>query len=143
MSTYKKILVAVDSSDEAVEVLEAAKGLPGIQDAEVSVVHVAQHPQAAYGQWVVYLPVSERQLQEQLLEKLGERVAKSGLQVASTHVEFGRAIDEILNIAKSDGSDLIVIGSHGRHGIKLILGSTANGVLHRAECDVLAVRVSE
>ncbi|MBT4521893.1 MAG: universal stress protein [Halieaceae bacterium] len=143
MSTYKKILVAVDSSDEAVEVLEAAKGLPGIQDAEVSVVHVAQHPQAAYGQWVVYLPVSERQLQEQLLEKLGERVAKSGLQVASTRVEFGRAIDEILNIAKSDGSDLIVIGSHGRHGIKLILGSTANGVLHRAECDVLAVRVSE
>ena len=38
-------------------------------------------------------------------------------------------------------ADLIVVGSHGRHGIALLLGSTANGVLHGAPCDVLAVRV--
>jgi len=34
-----------------------------------------------------------------------------------------------------------VVGSHGRHGLALLLGSTANGVLHGASCDVLAVRV--
>ena len=143
MSVYKKILVAVDSSDEAVQVLQAAKALPGIEQAEVSVLHVAEHPQAAYGQWLVYLPINEGQLQEKLLERLDERVKKSGLEAANTQVEFGRAIDEILITANNEKSDVIVIGSHGRHGIKLLLGSTANGVLHRAECDVLAVRISE
>ncbi|MEO1899758.1 MAG: universal stress protein, partial [Methylococcales bacterium] len=39
--------------------------------------------------------------------------------------------------------DLIVVGSHGRHGLALLLGSTANGVLHHAVCDVLAVRLSD
>ncbi len=38
-------------------------------------------------------------------------------------------------------ADLIVLGTHGRHGLGLILGSTANGVLHGASCDVLAVRI--
>jgi universal stress protein A len=37
--------------------------------------------------------------------------------------------------------DLIIIGSHGRHGIRILLGSTANAILHSAKCDVLAVRV--
>ncbi|MCP4009678.1 MAG: universal stress protein, partial [Proteobacteria bacterium] len=35
------------------------------------------------------------------------------------------------------------LGSHGRHGLGLLLGSTANGVLHLAQCDVLAVRVRD
>jgi universal stress protein A len=38
-------------------------------------------------------------------------------------------------------ADLIVIGTHGRHGLGLLLGSTANGVLHGVKRDVLAVRV--
>jgi universal stress protein A len=143
MSAYRKVLIAVDSSDEAIQVLQAAKALPELEKAEVSVLHVAEHPQAAYGQWLVYLPINEGQLQDKLLERLDERVEKSGLKAAKTQVEFGRAIDEILVTAKNEEADLIVIGSHGRHGIKLVLGSTANGVLHRAECDVLAVRVCE
>ena len=143
MSAYKNVLVAVDSSDEAIQVLQAARDLPDIEQAEVSVLHVAEHPQAAYGQWLVYLPINEGQLQDKLLERLDERVAQSGLKADRTQVEFGRAIDEILVTAKNAAADLIVIGSHGRHGIKLLLGATANGVLHRAECDVLAVRVAE
>jgi universal stress protein A len=143
MSAYRKVLIAVDSSDEAIQVLQAAMALPEIEKAEVSVLHVAEHPQAAYGQWLVYLPINEGQLQDKLLERLEERVEKSGLKAAKIQVEFGRAIDEILVTAKNEETDLIVIGSHGRHGIKLVLGSTANGVLHRAECDVLAVRVCE
>ncbi len=48
---------------------------------------------------------------------------------------------EIASYAEENNIDLIVIGSHGCHGISLIFGSTANAVLHRAKCDVLAVRV--
>ena len=43
--------------------------------------------------------------------------------------------------AQKLNADLIVVGSAGRHGMRLLLGSTANAVLHSAECDVLAVRV--
>jgi len=50
---------------------------------------------------------------------------------------------EIHTLANEIGADLIVVGSHGRHGLALLLGSTANGVLHGAPCDVLAVRVGD
>jgi len=46
-------------------------------------------------------------------------------------------------VADEQGADLIIVGSHGRHGLALLLGSTANGVLHGAACDVLAVRVGK
>lgn len=49
----------------------------------------------------------------------------------------------ILEQAKKLHTDLIVMGSHGRHGISLLLGSTANGVIHHAQCDVFVVRVKE
>lgn len=143
MSLYQKVLVAVDSSEEAIQVLQAAREVPGIENATVEVIHVAEKPQAAYGQWIVYLPISESDLQQKLLERLQQRVTASGLRANSVRVEFGRATDQILEEAGNQHADLIVIGSHGRHGIKLVLGSTANGVLHRAPCDVLAVRIAQ
>ena len=143
MSLYQKVLVAVDSSEEAIQVLQAAGDVPGIENASVEVIHVAEKPQAAYGQWIVYLPISESDLQEKLLERLEQRVKASGLKAGSVRVEFGRASDRILEEAGNQHTDLIVVGSHGRHGIKLVLGSTANAILHRAKCDVLAVRIAE
>jgi universal stress protein A len=47
------------------------------------------------------------------------------------------------NLAKQTDIDLIVVGSHGRHGLALIFGSTSNSVLHGASCDVLAVRIAD
>ena len=45
--------------------------------------------------------------------------------------------------AALEACDLIVVGSHGRHGLALLLGSTANDVLHGAPCDVLAVHLKK
>jgi universal stress protein A len=50
---------------------------------------------------------------------------------------------EIVSIAEREQVDLIVLGSHGRHGLALLLGSTANSVLHNASCDVMAVRLRD
>lgn len=58
-------------------------------------------------------------------------------------VRIGVPKFEITAMANEIGADLIVLGSHGRHGWRLILGSTANGVLHLAEADVLAVRIGK
>ena len=73
---------------------------------------------------------------EQLQQKLG-------LESSTLVVELGNAAVEIVRYADENNVDLIVLGSHGRHGVKLLLGSTANGVLHHANCDVLAVRISD
>lgn len=140
---YKKVLVGVDSSDEAGQVLSAVAGWPWIADAEISVLHVAEHPPLSYGQWMVYLPIDESEVEAHLLKRVEERVEASGLKPHDCRIVFGRPIDTILDEAEEGGFDLIVVGSHGRHGVKLLLGSTANGVLHRARCDVIAIRIRE
>ena len=56
---------------------------------------------------------------------------------------MGPTKSQIQEIAESIGIDLIICGSHGRHGLSLLLGSTANAVLHHATCDVLAIRIKE
>ena len=68
---------------------------------------------------------------------------KHGIDVEHQIIVLGKPEVEIHGAAKDLGTDLIVIGSHGRHGIALLMGSTANGVLHGASCDVLAVRVGK
>ena len=78
-----------------------------------------------------------------LLKKVEDRVSDSGLQPVDCRIVFGRPIETLLEEAEQGGYDLIVVGSHGRHGVKLLLGSTANGVLHRAKCDVLSIRIRE
>ena len=69
----------------------------------------------------------------------------SQLNVAeeNPHIVLGQPAKEMHRIASEDGVDLIVVGSHGRHGLALIFGSTSNSVLHGANCDVLAVRITE
>ncbi|PIE36321.1 MAG: universal stress protein UspA, partial [Gammaproteobacteria bacterium] len=57
------------------------------------------------------------------------------------HVVLGRPETEIHALADTIDADLVVMGCHGRFGLALLLGSTANGVLHGTKCDVLAVRV--
>jgi universal stress protein A len=74
------------------------------------------------------------------LAELGENL---GVAEDSRWLEMGSPKSEIVRVAQENKVDLIVIGSHGRHGLALLLGSTANGVLHHATCDVLAVRLQE
>ena len=83
----------------------------------------------------------QNQLEEQAKGRL-EAIGK-GLNITQKdqHVIIGQPAHEMHRFATENGVDLIVVGSHGRHGLSLILGSTSTGVLHGSECDVLAVRV--
>ena len=56
---------------------------------------------------------------------------------------IGAPAPQIVDSAKDLGVDLIVVGSHGKHGLGLLLGSTANGILHHAHCDVLTIRIKD
>jgi universal stress protein A len=68
---------------------------------------------------------------------------RHGIGADRRHVVLGQPEVEIHAKAEEIGADLIVVGSHGRYGLALLMGSTANGVLHGASCDVLAVRVGK
>ncbi len=59
------------------------------------------------------------------------------------HVRIGDPVAVILEIAEEIGASLVLLGSHGRRGLALLMGSTANGVMHGSSCDVLAVRVGK
>ena len=141
MSEYKKVLVAVDLSAESNTVLEKARAIAG--DTMLSLVHVVEPLAYAYGGDIpMDLTEVQQQLQQQAkvqLEKLGH---KAGIPMDRQHVLMGQPTAEIHRLAAESECDLIVLGSHGRKGLALLLGSTANGVLHGARCDVLAVRVA-
>lgn len=144
MVAYKKILVAIDISAEAEQVLQAAADIAVANQSAISIIHVTDSPVSPYSQWSDYVvPVTENQIRESLFKKLAALVEEVGLSKSLITIEFGRAIDVIIDKAETEQAELIVIGSHGRHGIKVLLGSTANGVLHHANCDVLSVRVRE
>jgi universal stress protein A len=76
-------------------------------------------------------------------QKLAEFANHLKRDTQQQFLEQGDARDEIIRVAEENQIDLIVIGSHGRHGLALLLGSTANAVLHHARCDVLAVRLMD
>jgi universal stress protein A len=84
-------------------------------------------------------------VQEEIYKQAEKQMRKLGtkwdIPEERQHVVIGRPESEIHTLAQDLGADLVVVGSHGRHGLALIFGSTANGVLHGASCDVLAVRV--
>ena len=83
------------------------------------------------------------EIHQQATQQLEKFAAKHNIPEGNRHVVLGQPEVEIHAKAEEIGADLIVVGSHGRYGLALLMGSTANGVLHGAHCDVLAVRVGE
>ena len=141
---YQHILLAIDLTDESQQVSDKAVALAQQGSAKLSLIHVIEPLSFAYGGDV---PMDLSTIQEQLDEHAQQRLetfsSQLGIPIEQLHVVSGHTESEIHRIAKEIEADLIVVGSHGRHGLSLLLGSTANGVLHGAKCDVLAVRVHE
>jgi universal stress protein A len=143
MADYQHILVAIDFSSETDYVVDRALALAANQGAKVSFIHVVEYTGYLYPPDTP-LPL-DVDLEQQFVDKATANLLSlaEGREVsdAPCYVEVGSPMQEIVNTAHAHGVDLIVIGSHGRHGLQRILGSTASGVLHLSTCDVLAVRV--
>ena len=144
MAHYSHILLAVDLSNEAGQVAERGQRLSELYDAALSIVHVIEPVSYTYG-GDIPLDFSgiQEEIQQQAQLRLDELAESMSIPAGNRHLLMGRPETEIHNVAEEIGADLIVVGSHGRHGLALIFGSTANGVLHGATCDVLAVRVRQ
>lgn len=142
---YQHILVAVDLTEECDPVMHRALKLAASSGAALSVVHIVEPMAMAFGGDV---PMDLSMLQQHQFDQARERLDKfSGkypdLRAEHRHLAYGQPRQEIHRLAEEQQCDLIVVGSHGRHGLALLLGSTANDVLHGAPCDVLAVRLKK
>jgi len=143
--SYQHILIAVDLSEECTPVLQRAEEIARNTKARLSIVHIIEPMAMAFGGDV---PMDLTLIQQQQFEQAKTSLAKLAEQYPDIsedqrHLIFGQPRQEIHRLATEHGCDLIVVGSHGRHGLALLLGSTANDVLHGAPCDVLAVRLQK
>lgn len=139
---YKHILFATDLSDDMDFLINKVRALRGFTGSTLSLVHVVE-PMPGYSYAYLGIEDIEGQLIDEAkaaLAKLGEKLS---VNVKDQHIEVGPTKSKILKIAEDVNADLIICGSHGRHGLSLLLGSTANAILHGAKCDVLTVRLPE
>ena len=144
MSAYKHILVGLDLSTESQQVVNRVKFLFDNTNTKISICHILEPLAFTYGGDIpVDLSDVQTQLQDQAKERLSGLGAELNVSAEDQHVILGHPAQEMHSMAKNFNMDLIVVGSHGRHGLSLIFGSTSNSVLHGAECDVLAVRITD
>jgi universal stress protein A len=146
MSSFKKILIAIDLSAEADPVIEKALSI-ACTGCELHLVYVQEPMDSVYLGVVPYGPVFvgmdqvEEKLHRELKDKLDVLGDKYGIAADRRHFLSGTPAREIHRFADDNEIDLIVMGTHGQQGVQLLLGSTANSVLHGSNCDVLAVRI--
>ena len=140
LDEYKNILVALDVFAEYEAVIARGIKMAG-EGSTVSLVHVLT-PEAVYAPYGAIFPTDLLgQIREQADNKLKTIANVNGVNPENIHLPVGRPADEIQNLAQKLDADLIVIGTHGRSGFGLLLGSTANAVLHGVKRDVLSVRI--
>jgi universal stress protein A len=144
MGVYQHILLAVDYSEHDDFVIRRAKDLAEKYQAKLSVIHVLDNipmPDTGYGTVIPLTNDSDYPLLEAEKAKLMKIGDELDVAQDNCWMVWGAPKEEIIQCARRGQVDLIVVGSHGRHGVSLLLGSTANSVLHHAECDVMAIRL--
>jgi universal stress protein A len=142
MSAYRRVLCAVDLTDDSLAVALKAASLAAAWQAEVRLLNVVE--------FVPIEPLSDSlvpvvQIDDHAIERahvqLRELAGSAGLPVACAEVASGSVKAELLRQARDWKADLIVLGSRERHGLSILVNLTEDTVLHGACCDVLAVRV--
>jgi len=142
MSIYNNILVAIDLNEEAHKVALKAYQIGQQTGAKMTLIHVTEPLSYAYGGDVpMDLSAIQQQLHEHAQQRMNEFIQLHQLSDVAQLLTSGHIETEVHRVANELSTDLIVVGSHGRHGLALLLGSTSNGILHGATCDVLAVRI--
>lgn len=143
MPAIKTILVPYDFSRHACRALDAAWTLARTAGAKVVLLHVMQPSPVAFGAMMIPPPGPDAGFVNRVRADL-EAIKPPGPDIAVEHrLEQGDAVGHIVRTARELPADIIVMGTHGRTGLKrLLLGSVAEGVLRKAPCPVLSVKPS-
>jgi nucleotide-binding universal stress UspA family protein len=149
MPTPSRILVPVDFSEGSQGLIEYALQLARPFNATLEVIHAWEPPQYVAPDLLVAAPGWNSQSLEQVavdaatkeLSNLVAKVKESPTPIKH-RIVVGEAASTVLRIAEEGKHDLIIMGTHGRHGLpRLLLGSVAQKIVARAHCPVLTVHL--
>ncbi|HET7174555.1 MAG TPA: universal stress protein [Gammaproteobacteria bacterium] len=143
MSGYSHVLIAVDLSDDSDAVVHRGLEVARRFNARATVLHVVEFiPVDPAGEALLPPPMDlENELVQGAKRRLEDLCGSLNIKDLPHRVVTGVIKAELLRTVMEEHIDLIVLGSHERHGLALLLGSTEKSILHRASCDVLAVRL--
>jgi universal stress protein A len=144
--SYQRILAALDFSEGGGMAVRRGRELAEKYQAVLHIMHVVEFIPPVDTSFGVLSPF-EVDLTDQMVEaskvRIAELAGKLGIPDEQSLVVVGSPKLEIIRVAEDIKADLIVVGTHGRHGLAVLLGSTAASVVNHAKCDVLAVRLQE
>ena len=147
MSRYSHILVAIDFSATADHVLSKALNLARDNKTRISLLHVVEYllpiDYPNYYLMNVNWAEEEKVMLDHAQDKMKQLAKNHALKNVTLEVEIGTPKLVISQYIEQHQCDLVVLGSHGRHGLSLLLGSTANAVLHAIPCDVLTIKIEK
>ena len=149
MSDYQHILVGIDFAESTSKILTHAVDIAQRNNASISLLHIVEYLPPIDSAYEPVLAsnwdINEGELIEQgklSLEQLSHSYPLDSLQSGyKLKVLTGTPKTIISNYAKEHNCDLIILGSHGRHGIQRLLGSTASAILNDMPCDILALKI--
>ena len=142
MSTYRRILAAIDLSEDSRAVVTRACEIAQAGHGTVQLLHVVEFmPIEPMSNSLVPVIQIDDQIMSRAKTQIQALARELGLAPDAGNVEAGSAKSEILRYAREQNSDLIVLGCRERHGLSILIHRTEDSVLHGAPCDVLAVRV--
>jgi nucleotide-binding universal stress UspA family protein len=141
---FKRILCPVDFSASSTRALEYALSLAKEADAHLTLLHVLEAALEEAGDMAAFALSEYRDfLKRNALERLKEAVPEDAREWCEPEflVASGRSYRHILDVAKKQDTDLIVMGVQGRNAVDLALfGSTTHHVVREAKCPVLTIR---
>jgi len=141
MLAMKTILYPTDFSEDARRAFEVASVLAGERRGRLIVLHVERPPLATLGGATAVPPLPDEYNRERLWKALKDfHTERAGIALEH-RLEYGDPVAVILKTAEEIGADLIVMGTHGRTGMRrLLMGSVAERIVRKASCPVLTVR---
>lgn len=141
----KKLLIAVDFTPPSHEALRTGAAIAADNGAEVVLAYILQPTMVGSPELPISFDDNSLRAAEADLEKWKQDAERIGVKQVSTKLVTGTPWHEIVEILKHDpGFDLVVVGTHGRTGLKhVLLGSVAERVVRHAPCAVLVVRARD
>jgi universal stress protein A len=142
---YRNVLAAIELTGPAADlVLRRARAYVAAGGG-LSAIHVVEPQYVQYTFDPTFKSTLSRAMEQDAVDlaaaRLSELCDPYGIDAEHRFVMLGRTADQVHSLAAEKGFDLIVMGSHGQEGLRRLLGSTANAVLHGSPVDVATVHI--
>lgn len=146
MPHYKHLLIATDLSETNAKLCKIGNEMASLYHAKLSIIHIVEHLPLMYASGDFALPLDPR-LEEELVEEAKTQLTtlaeKYPIATENQHVIVGKRKEEIKLFVHEHQVDLVIIGTHVRHGFEHLFGTVTSGMLNKLPCDILTIKLEE